>query len=70
MRINSFISSTGLCSRRQADELIKQGKVKVNGSAAQIGQKVNKEDKVEVNGKLLKLEKTNEIGRASCRERV
>lgn len=59
MRINSFISSTGLCSRRQADELIKQGKVKVNGSAAQIGQKVNKEDKVEVNGKLLKLEKTN-----------
>ena len=59
MRINSFISSTGLCSRRQADELIKQGKVKVNGSAAQIGQKVNKEDKVEVNGKLLKLEKTS-----------
>ena len=59
MRINNFISSTGLCSRRQADELIKQGKVKVNGNVAQIGQKVNSKDKVEVNGKLLKLEKTN-----------
>lgn len=59
MRINNFISSTGLCSRRQADELIKQGKVKINSNIAKIGQTVNPEDKIEVNGKLLKLEKTN-----------
>lgn len=59
MRINNFISSTGLCSRRQADELIKQGKVKINGSIATIGQRVGPEDKVELDGKLLEMEKTN-----------
>lgn len=54
MRINNFISSTGLCSRRQADELIKQGKVKINNNIATIGQTVYPNDKVEVNGKVLK----------------
>lgn len=58
MRLNNFISSTGLCSRRQADELIKQGKVTVNGNIAAIGLTVSPEDKVEVNGKLLKPEQT------------
>lgn len=58
MRLNNFISSTGLCSRRQADELIKQGKVTVNGNMAAIGLTVSPEDKVEVNGKLLKPEQT------------
>jgi len=55
MRLNNFISSTGLCSRRQADELIKQQKVKVNNEIASIGLVVNPEDKVEIDGKLLKL---------------
>lgn len=58
MRLNNFISSTGLCSRRQADELIKQGKVKINNEIAKIGLTVGPDDKVEVNGKLLKSEKT------------
>ncbi len=57
MRLNNFISSTGLCSRRQADELIKQEKVKVNDKIATIGLKVSTEDKVEVNGKLVKPKK-------------
>lgn len=59
MRINNFISSTGLCSRRQADELIKQGKIKINSNLAVIGQRVSPTDKVEVNGKLLELKKNN-----------
>ncbi len=59
MRINSFISSTGLCSRREADELIKQGKVKVNNEIATIGQRVSEDDKVEVDGKRLSIQKTN-----------
>ena len=59
MRINSFISSTGLCSRREADELVKQGKVKVNNEIATIGQRVSEDDKVEVDGKLLSLQNTN-----------
>ncbi len=58
MRINNFISSTGICSRREADELIKQNKVKVNGKIAVIGQRISKDDKVELGGKVLELEKT------------
>lgn len=59
MRINNFISSTGLCSRRQADELVKEGKVKINGHIATIGQRVNPGDRVEVNGKQVKLKNTD-----------
>lgn len=58
MRLNNFISSTGLCSRRKADELIEQKKVKINGEIAPLGCLVNQEDVVEVNGK--KLVKKNE----------
>ncbi|MDR5659994.1 pseudouridine synthase [Serpentinicella sp. ANB-PHB4] len=54
MRLNNFISSSGICSRRQADELIKQKKVRVNGEIAPIGLTVSLEDKVEVDGKLIK----------------
>jgi len=56
MRINKFISSTGLCPRRQADKLIEQRKVKINGKTAILGDVVNSEDRVEVNGKMLKLQ--------------
>lgn len=58
MRLNNFISATGLCSRRQADELIKQGKVKVNDEIATLGLRVEPEDKVEVKGQLLMPKKT------------
>jgi len=55
-RLNKFIASTGYCSRRKADELIKKGKVKVNGKPViKLGTKINPEkDKIEINGKLLK----------------
>lgn len=59
MRLNKFISSTGICSRREADELIKQNKVRVNGEIATLGYIVDKKDKVEVNGKLLKQKKND-----------
>lgn len=51
MRINNYISSSGYCSRRKADEYIKNGKVKINGLKAVIGQNVNDDDIVEVLGK-------------------
>jgi len=51
MRINNYISSSGYCSRRKADEYIKNGKVKINGLKADIGQNVNDDDIVEVLGK-------------------
>lgn len=51
MRLNKFISETGLCSRREADQLIEQGRVKVNGQLATLGTQVEDGDEVRVNGK-------------------
>ncbi len=53
MRLNQYISSSGLCSRRVADQWIKEGKVKVNGEIAVLGTQVNEGDQVEVNGQLI-----------------
>ena len=58
IRLNKYISQSGLCSRRAADELIKKGKVQVNNKVCdQVGTKINKNDKVIVNKKLIKPEK-------------
>lgn len=59
MRLNKFISSTGLYSRRKADELIKDKRVSVNGKTAIIGQDVNENDKVYVDGKPLEINENN-----------
>lgn len=57
MRINKFIAHAGLCSRRDADELIAAGKVKVNGTVVkELGTKVRKTDKVIADGQTLTLE--------------
>jgi len=53
-RLNKYISETGICSRREADTLIAQGKVTVNGHVAEMGLKVSDKDDVIVNGKILK----------------
>ncbi|HET6226972.1 MAG TPA: 23S rRNA pseudouridine(2604) synthase RluF [Bacteroidia bacterium] len=50
MRLNKFISESGLCSRREADRFIEQGKVLINGRRATIGDQVNVNDRVKVNG--------------------
>lgn len=52
-RLNKYISSTGFCSRREADKLIEQKKVTINGKVAEMGTQVQQDDKVEVNGKLI-----------------
>lgn len=55
LRLQKFMSQCGVCSRRKAEELILQGKVKVNGKLANLGDKINPyKDKVEVSGKLIK----------------
>lgn len=59
MRLNKFISSTGLCSRRRADELIKEKRIVINGETATLGQVANIDDKVYVDGKLLKQNKND-----------
>lgn len=50
-RLNKYIASSGLCSRREADALIESGKVTINGQTAIQGSKVSDGDIVEVNGK-------------------
>jgi len=54
IRINKYISEKGLCSRREADELIRQGRVTINGEKAEMGSKVYPGDKVKLGGKALK----------------
>ena len=51
IRLNKYIASSGLCSRREADTLIENGKVTINGVVALQGSKVLDGDVVEVNGR-------------------
>jgi len=50
MRLNKFISESGLCSRREADRFIERGLVFINNRKATIGDQVNAGDRVRVNG--------------------
>ena len=56
MRINKFIANSGYCSRRNADLLLEQGKVFVNGKLATKGIDISENDEVLVEGKKIKLE--------------
>ena len=52
IRLNKFLSNAGVCSRREADELIKVGAVLVNGApVTELGTKITAKDLVEVNGR-------------------
>jgi len=50
IRLNKFISDSGVCSRREADKFIETGKVLVNGHRAVVGEMVSAKDKVMLNG--------------------
>jgi 23S rRNA pseudouridine2605 synthase len=50
MRLNAFLARAGVASRRRADELIKAGRVTVNGAPGQLNTVVGKKDRVEVDG--------------------
>lgn len=52
-RLNKYISETGFCSRREADKLIEQGRVTLNGLIPEVGTKVQEGDQVLVDGKPL-----------------
>lgn len=56
-RLNKYIASCGICSRRKADELITNGKVKINDIVVtNLGEKVNNEDVVKVDNKIIQKE--------------
>ena len=54
LRLNKFISDSGACSRREADRLIAEGRVQVNGIRARIGAEVGEDDTVLVDGEPLR----------------
>lgn len=62
MRLNKYISDSGLCSRREADELIEAGRVVVDGVKAQVGAVIESGAEVLVDGNRLRLK--NERGGA------
>ena len=53
-RLNKFIGETGFCSRREADKLIEEGRVTLNGEIPLMGTKVTPDDEVRIDGKLIR----------------
>ena len=53
-RLNKFIGETGFCSRREADKLIEDGRVTINGNIPELGTKVGPDDEVRIDGKLIR----------------
>lgn len=53
VRINKYFSEVGYCSRREADKLIEQRRVTINGVIAEMGSKVSYNDEVKLNGMLI-----------------
>lgn len=60
LRLNKYISESGICSRREADKFIESGKVYVNGILATLGTRVSPTDTVVVDGKTIK-PKSNKV---------
>jgi 23S rRNA pseudouridine2604 synthase len=53
-RINKFLSESGYCSRREADRLLEEGRITINGVVPEMGTKVSPEDEIRVDGKLVR----------------
>ena len=57
MRINKYLASSGVASRRECDRLIQEGKVLVNGKTATLGLDVADGDEIKVNGNIVTVKK-------------
>ena len=53
INLNKYISSSGVCSRREAEKFIKEGRVTINGKSTQLGNRVGKKDIVKLDGRLV-----------------
>lgn len=60
-RVNKYLSEIGYCSRRQADKLIEEQRVTINGQIPALGTKVKENDSVEVDGKVVSLTRKEQI---------
>ena len=57
MRLNAYLARAGVASRRRADELIREGRVRVNGEPGELNTVVGKRDVVEVDGERFALQR-------------
>lgn len=57
-RLQKVIANSGLCSRRQAELWISQGRITVNGLSAKLGMKINKSDQICLDGIIIKIKKS------------
>jgi 23S rRNA pseudouridine2604 synthase len=53
INLNKYISSSGVCSRREAEKFIKEGRITINGKPTQLGNRVGKKDVVKFDGRLV-----------------
>ncbi|WP_435416597.1 23S rRNA pseudouridine(2604) synthase RluF [Polaribacter aestuariivivens] len=53
INLNKYISSSGICSRREAEKFINEGRVTINGKPTQLGNRVGKKDVVKLDGRLV-----------------
>lgn len=53
INLNKYISSSGICSRREAEKYIKEGRITINGKATQLGNRVGEKDVVKFDGRLV-----------------
>jgi len=56
--LNKYISSSGMCSRREAEKFINEGRVTINGKPTQLGNRVGKKDLVKLDGRVVKPQNT------------
>lgn len=63
IRLNKFISDSGFCSRREADKLIEQRQVTINGKLPELGTRVQPGDEVKVDGRRIKNSAANKSDR-------
>lgn len=61
MRINKFLADLGIASRRKVDELITEGRIKVNGELASFGLDVNENDKILIDDKDIYIKETKKV---------
>lgn len=61
IRLNKYMSAAGVCSRREADRLVEQGRVTVDGKQAAVGMQIEEGQRVELDGKPVKKDKKDKM---------
>ena len=61
IRLNKYLSEIGYCSRRAGDKLIESGRVLINNEPASLGQKVNTNDEIKIDDKVIGVKKKKKI---------